>query len=192
MPSPTVALPLATWAATAAWVKYWRVWITPVTAANISTGEIVGMVMWRNRRHAFAPSRQAASYSSPGTLSSPARKMIMMSPTPHRESDTRPGLDQLGSLNQSGPLIPTSLRTLFTGPVAGLSRKTNAIVAATGGASEGRYATVRKNPAPRFTLTIDTATNRPNTIRSGTITTVSQIVLCTAFHTSGSLCRKNV
>lgn len=45
MPSPTTALPEATEEATAASVKYWMAAITPVTAANISTGAMLGMVM---------------------------------------------------------------------------------------------------------------------------------------------------
>ena len=44
MPPPVVASPAATLAATAAWVKYCRVSITPVTAANSSTGEMFGRV----------------------------------------------------------------------------------------------------------------------------------------------------
>ncbi len=44
IPPPVVATPDATLAATAAWVKYCRVAITPVTAAKSSTGEIIGRV----------------------------------------------------------------------------------------------------------------------------------------------------
>ena len=45
MPPPVVALPEASAEATAAWVKYCSASITPVIAANSSTGEMFGSVM---------------------------------------------------------------------------------------------------------------------------------------------------
>ena len=58
--------------------------MTPVTAANISTGEIVGSVTWRNRCHApgavDAPPPRTGRL---GTSSSAARKITITSPMPH-------------------------------------------------------------------------------------------------------------
>ena len=48
--------------------------------------------------------------------------MIIVVPTPHRESKTSDGFDQVGEWNQSGPWIPRWPRMLFTGPVSGFSR----------------------------------------------------------------------
>jgi hypothetical protein len=53
-------------------------------------------------------------------------------------SSTSDGLAHSGESNHSGPSTPNQDSTSFTGPVAGLNRNTNAIVAATGGASAGR------------------------------------------------------
>ena len=64
--------------------------------------------------------------------------MIIVVPTPQRPSITSGSFDQPGSLNQSGPSIPTQPRMTLTGPVEGLSRYTNPSVAATGGTSAGR------------------------------------------------------
>ena len=47
------------------------------------------------------------------------------------------GFDQVGSLNQPGWGSPSLPSIELTGPVPGLSRKTNASVAATGGARYG-------------------------------------------------------
>ena len=46
----------------------------------------------------------------------------MVVPTPQSPSITSDGFDQPGSLNQSGPSIPSQPRMTFTGPVEGLSR----------------------------------------------------------------------
>ena len=64
-------------------------------------------------------------------------KMTIRSPTPHTASMVRAGFDQVGSLNQPGSGSPSWPRIVLTGPVPGLSRKTNASVAATGGARYG-------------------------------------------------------
>ncbi len=106
----------------------------PVTTAKRTIGAMVGSVMWRNRCHGEAPSSAAASYCSLGTSSSAAMKMTMRSPTPHTARTVRAGLDQDASLNQEGAGRPAASRSELTGPVPGLSRKTKASVAATGGA----------------------------------------------------------
>ncbi len=110
------------------------VWMTPVTTANITIGEMFGSVTYRKRCHAPAPSSSAASYCSLGTSSSAAMKMTMRSPMPHTASRVSAGLDQCGSVNQPGVGRPRLPSRWLTGPVPGLSRKTNAMVAATGGA----------------------------------------------------------
>ena len=61
-------------------------------------------------------------------------KITIRSPIPHSASSVSAGLDQVGSLNQPGSGSPSLPRRTLTGPVPGLSRKANAIVAATGGA----------------------------------------------------------
>ncbi len=61
-------------------------------------------------------------------------KITIRSPMPHRASRVSAGFDQAGSLNQPGSGRPSLPRMTLTGPVPGLSRKANAIVAATGGA----------------------------------------------------------
>ncbi len=45
-----------------------------------------------------------------------------MFPIPQSESRTSDGFAQDGSLNQSGPLIPSLASSVLTGPVAGFSR----------------------------------------------------------------------
>jgi hypothetical protein len=65
-------------------------------------------------------------------------KITIRSPIPHNARRVRAGFDQVGSLNQPGCGSPIEPRMLFTGPVPGLSRNANAIVAATGGARYGR------------------------------------------------------
>ncbi len=54
-----------------------------------STGEIIGSVMFQNRRKGPAPSISAASYSSCGTCLSPARKMTIGAPNCQTVSATR-------------------------------------------------------------------------------------------------------
>ena len=46
----------------------------------------------------------------------------MMFPTPHIASRVSEGFDQPGSLNQSGPSMPSLPSTVLTGPVAGFRR----------------------------------------------------------------------
>ncbi len=108
--------------------------MTPVTTANSTMGEMFGRVTKRNFCQADAPSSSAASYCSVGTSSSEAMKMTIRSPMPHTASMVSAGLDQEASLNQPGAGSPASARSALTGPVPGLSRKTKASVAATGGA----------------------------------------------------------
>ena len=64
-------------------------------------------------------------------------KITIRSPTPQIASRVRAGFDQAGSLNQPGWGSPSLPRIELTGPVPGLSRKTKASVAATGGARYG-------------------------------------------------------
>ncbi len=109
-------------------------WMTPVTTANMMIGEMLGRVMWRSRAQAPAPSSSAASYCSFGTSSSAAMKMTIRSPTPHSARAVSAGLDQSASVNQPGVGSPTASSRVLAGPVPGLSRKTKARVAATGGA----------------------------------------------------------
>lgn len=130
-------LPLATLEATAASVKYWSAAITPVTAENSSTGEMLGRVMYQSFCRPPAPSSSAASYWSFGTSSSAARKITMTSPIIQTPSSSSDGLDRDGSLNQSGPLIPKVFSSVFTGPVPGLKRNTKPTTDATGGTSAG-------------------------------------------------------
>src|SRR5919204_3354274 len=114
------ACPDAIVAATYAWVKYCRPWITPSTTANRITGLTDGSVTQRMRCNGPAPSSCADSYRCCGTSSTAARKITIVLPTPQRASSTSDGFDQCGDWNQSGPWIPRCPRTVFTGPVAGL------------------------------------------------------------------------
>src|SRR2546421_5890173 len=116
LPPPEVACPVAAVAATAASVKNCNVVIIPVIVENTMTGDSNGNVMCRNRCHAVAPSIEAASYRCVGTSTSAARKMTIVLPMPHSASRVSDGLDQLGSLNHSGPSMPKTLRIRFTGP----------------------------------------------------------------------------
>src|ERR1700712_3747341 len=134
----TWLLPDATAPATTASVKYCRPMMIEFTIAKVSTGEIDGTVIRQNCCQPFAPSRLAASYSSPGTSSSDARKITITVPEVQRPITASDGFANAGSLNQSGPWIPNSCRNWFTGPVAGFRRNTKASDAATGGASAGR------------------------------------------------------
>lgn len=109
-----------------------------MTTENSTIGEMFGSVTYRNRCQDPAPSSSAASYCSFGTSSSAAMKITMRSPMPHRARIVSEGFDQSGSLNQPGSGSPNAARTVFAGPVPGFSRKTNDIVAATGGARYGR------------------------------------------------------
>jgi hypothetical protein len=61
-------------------------------------------------------------------------KITIRSPMPHRASSVSEGFDQFGSVNQPGCGSPSRSRIVFAGPVPGLRRKTNDMVAATGGA----------------------------------------------------------
>ena len=96
-----------------------------------------GSVTKRKRANAPAPSSSAASYRSRGTSSSEAMKITIRSPTHHSASSVSDGFDQAGSLNHPGCGSPSRPRMVFTAPVPGLSRKTKAIVPATGGARYG-------------------------------------------------------
>jgi hypothetical protein len=49
-------------------------------------------------------------------------KMIIVFPMPQIPSRVSDGFDQPGDWNHSGPSIPIFERSVFTGPVAGLSR----------------------------------------------------------------------
>ena len=49
-------------------------------------------------------------------------KMTIVLPMPQTPSSTSDGFDHDGSWNHSGPVMPSLLRTVFTGPYAGLSR----------------------------------------------------------------------
>src|SRR3954454_13261048 len=131
----TWLLPGGTAPATTASVKYCSPVMIELTTAKVSTGEIAGTVMLRNCCHEFAPSSDAASYSSPGTSSSAARKITITVPDVQSPMAASDGLAKAGSLNQSGPWMPNSARNWFTGPVAGFRMNTNASEAATGGAS---------------------------------------------------------
>ena len=102
------AWPAATALATNAWVKYCRPAMTPMTTANRITG--------RDRRQrdvaepprtADAPSISAASYSWRGTSRTAARKMTIVLPTAQTLRMTSDGFDHAGSLNHSGPSMPT-------------------------------------------------------------------------------------
>ena len=64
-------------------------------------------------------------------------KMTIRSPMPHSASSVSAGFDHAGSLNHPGSGRPSLPRIVLTGPVPGLSRKTNARVPATGGARYG-------------------------------------------------------
>ena len=66
------------------------------------TGDIIGSVTYRNLCHRPAPSMSAASYRCAGTSRRPARKMIIVCPTPHRPRNTSPHFEVDGSKNQSG------------------------------------------------------------------------------------------
>src|SRR3954468_7597263 len=94
-------LPDATAPATTASVKYCRPTMIEFTTANVITGEIAGTVMLRNCCQAFAPSRDAASYSSPGTSSRAARKITMIVPDVHSPRTASEGFAQPGSLNHN-------------------------------------------------------------------------------------------
>src|ERR1043165_4182283 len=111
--------------------------MTPVTTANMMIGEMFGSVTYRNRCQGVAPSSSAASYCSLGTSSSAAMKITIRSPMPHSASIVRAGFDQLGSLNQPGAGMPIFSSMELTGPVPGLRRNANDMVAAPGGAGGG-------------------------------------------------------
>ena len=61
-------------------------------------------------------------------------KITIRSPMHHSASRVSDGFAQAGSLNHPGWGSPSRPRTVLTAPVPGLSRKTKAIVPATGGA----------------------------------------------------------
>ena len=85
----------------------------------------------------------AASYSCRGTSSSAARKMIIVFPTPHRPSSTRPGFAHCGSWNHSGcGRCEEAAGSRLIGP-AGFSRNTNPSAAATTGTIVGTKKIVR-------------------------------------------------
>src|SRR2546427_6163488 len=157
-------------AATYACVKYCSPWITPITTEKRITGVIDGRVTQRRLRRGPAPSRAADSYRCFGTSSTAARKMIIVAPTPQSPSRTSEGFDQLGELNQSGPLIPRCLSPMLTGPVAGFRRYTKPSAAATGGANAGRYNTAAKKPAPSFARASITAIPNAKSTFNGTDT----------------------
>src|SRR2546421_11610113 len=97
-----------------------------------------------------------------------------MSPTPHSASSTSDGLDHVGELNHSGPVMPRWPRIAFTGPVPGLNRYTNASVAATGGASAGREKIVRYTPGTRLIFVSRGPLEIDAKERAGTLMTTRQ------------------
>ena len=97
-------------------VKPWKPLMVSSTRLKKITGESMGRVTARKRRHAPAPSTAAASYSSVGTCLSPARKITMGAPNCQIASTISVSSAQSGSLTQGSPSTPNRARNELNAP----------------------------------------------------------------------------
>ncbi|GFJ85933.1 hypothetical protein Phou_101130 [Phytohabitans houttuyneae] len=89
-------------------VKTWNALMVSSSRLKKTTGEIIGSVMERNRRHRPAPSTCAASCSSTGTCLRPARKMTIGAPSCQAPSSTSISREKSGLPAHPPVLMPTA------------------------------------------------------------------------------------